>query len=94
MVLPSISQSFSPVPLVSPTGIFLCPTGKCSSSGAVGVVQGASMAYHRSDPLPAQEQDQLVPKLFTTDVCLSSYSKKQTKNDGDVTVSPANLSSA
>lgn len=58
---------------------FFVPHRQMQLHGAVGVVQGASMAYHRSDPLPAQEQDQLVPKLFTTDVCLSSYSKNKQK---------------
>jgi len=79
MVLPSMSQSFSPVTLLSPSGIFCAPQAKAAAAGWLVWFRAPRQLYHASDPLPAQEQDQLVPKPFTADVCLSCYSKTNKK---------------
>lgn len=73
IVLPCISQSFSPVPLLRPAEI-LCLTGEgwlCDSEHFDGPCG--------SDPFSAQEQDQHIPKPSTTDVCLSCPSKTNKK---------------
>lgn len=75
MLLPSISQSFSPVTLLGPGEIFCAP----GANTAPAERSVWFRAYRRSHPFSAREQDQLVPKLFTADVCLSSYSKTNKK---------------
>lgn len=76
---PSCLESFSSLSLLGSIGIFCAPQAKAAPAGWLVWCRAPRWLYHRSDPFSVQEQDQLVPKPFTTDVCLSSYSKTNKK---------------